>query len=210
MLPVIRALAAAGCRVSADTRNAATMAAALDAGARIVNDVSGPDARSAPLPPLVAARGCPVVLMHMRGEPGDDARLAQYDDVAAEVTRELAARAGRRRARPGSRATTSRSTPASASPRTGARTRNCCARLPRAAQPRLPVVVGVSRKGFIGRLSGEAVPRRRLPGRSPAACSRSLGGAAILRVHDVAETVQALRVWRASSAWRQLRNRTLA
>ena len=70
ILPVIRGLAAAGLRVSVDTRHAATMAAALDAGAAIVNDVSalGYDPAAAP---LVAARGCPVVLMHMRGTPAD-------------------------------------------------------------------------------------------------------------------------------------------
>ena len=91
VLPVIHGLAAAGLRVSVDTRHAATMAAALDAGAAIVNDVYAlaydPDAA-----PLVAARGCPVVLMHMRGTPADMYAQARYDDVAADVTRELGQR----------------------------------------------------------------------------------------------------------------------
>ena len=69
ILPVIRALAASGAVISVDTRNAATMAAALAAGARIVNDVSALRHDPAALP-LVAARGCPVVLMHMRGDTG--------------------------------------------------------------------------------------------------------------------------------------------
>ena len=88
---MIRALAAAGLRVSVDTRHAATMAAALDAGAAIVNDVYalGHDPAAAP---LVAARGCPVVLMHMRGTPADMYAQARYDDVAADVTRELGQR----------------------------------------------------------------------------------------------------------------------
>ena len=91
ILPVIRGLAGAGLRVSVDSRNAATMAAALGAGAAIVNDVSalGYDPAAAS---LVAARGCPVVLMHMRGTPEDMHTLAHYDDVAADVTRELGQR----------------------------------------------------------------------------------------------------------------------
>ena len=58
------------------------------------------------------------------------------------------------------------------------------------------IVVGVSRKGFVGRLTGEAVARRRVAGSIAAGLAALLGGASILRVHDVAETVQAVRVWR--------------
>ena len=61
------------------------------------------------------------------------------------------------------------------------------------------LLVGVSRKSFIGRLAGEAEPRRRLPGSLAAGLFALLGGAAILRVHDVAETVQAVRVWQSSA-----------
>ena len=91
VVPVIRSLAAQGVPVSVDSRNAATMAAALDAGAAIVNDISGfsHDAEAAP---LVARRGCPVVLMHMRGDPATMARHATYDDVALRVVQELAHR----------------------------------------------------------------------------------------------------------------------
>ena len=89
ILPVIRALR--GAVISVDTRHASTMAAALDAGATVVNDVSAlshdPDARG-----VVAARGCPVILMHMRGTPETMLGLAQYGDVVAEVTAELAER----------------------------------------------------------------------------------------------------------------------
>jgi dihydropteroate synthase len=147
ILPVIRALAAAGVRVSVDTRHAATMAAALDAGAAIVNDVYALSHDPAAAP-LVAARGCPVVLMHMRGTPAEMYAQAHYDDVAAEVARELgqqiavAERAGITRDRiaidPGigfaktangraSPATGLRSTPASASPRPPSSRSRCCA-----------------------------------------------------------------------------------
>ncbi len=90
VLPVIAGLAGCGAPVSVDTRNAATMAAALAAGAAIVNDVSGlgHDPESAG---VVAQAGCPVVLMHMRGTPGTMAGLAQYGDLATEVAAELGA-----------------------------------------------------------------------------------------------------------------------
>ena len=91
VLPVMRALAAEGAVVSIDTRNAATMAAALDAGARIVNDVSAL-AHDPAAAALVAARGCPVVLMHMRGNPITMPHLTNYRDPVFDVTHELAAR----------------------------------------------------------------------------------------------------------------------
>ena len=91
VIPVIARLAGAGVPLSVDTRNAKTMMAALDAGAVAVNDVSAlsHDPRSLP---LVAARGCPVVLMHMRGTPATMQGLAQYRDVVGEALAELAAR----------------------------------------------------------------------------------------------------------------------
>ncbi|EGO96656.1 dihydropteroate synthase, partial [Acidiphilium sp. PM] len=90
IVPVIGGLARDGVTVSVDTRNAATMRAALDAGARIVNDVSGlrHDPAAAP---LVAAAACPVILMHMRGTPATMSAQAVYDDVVADVLAELAA-----------------------------------------------------------------------------------------------------------------------
>src|SRR5262249_45037241 len=91
ILPVIKGLASRGVLVSVDTKHASTMRVALDAGATIVNDISAlthdPEAGG-----LVAARGCPVVLMHMRGTPETMMGLANYTDVAAEVAAELAAR----------------------------------------------------------------------------------------------------------------------
>jgi dihydropteroate synthase len=88
VVPVIRALAAAGHCVSVDTRNASTMAAALAAGARIVNDVSG--LTHDPLSVgVVAAHDSPVVLMHSRGESASMYTRAVYEDVVAEVRAEL-------------------------------------------------------------------------------------------------------------------------
>ena len=124
VLPVIRALAAENLVVSADTRNAATMAAALDAGARIINDVSGLDPRSRRGRDGCRRAGVAVVLMHMRGEPATMMRLTRYDDVAADVTRELAAALAAAE-RAGSTARPSPSTRASALPRAPGRTRSC-------------------------------------------------------------------------------------
>jgi dihydropteroate synthase len=197
-IPVVRALAAAGLCVSIDSRNAATMQAALDAGARIVNDVSGltHDPASAP---LLAARGCAVVLMHMRGTPADMTSHAVYGDVVAEVADELAARlAAARQAGIAQDAI-------ALDPGIGfaKRAEHSVAVLRGLAGLRrfgCPLLVGVSRKAFIGRLSGEPDTARRFPGSIAAALFAVTQGASILRVHDVRETVQALRVWHSLTA----------
>jgi dihydropteroate synthase len=197
ILPVIRSLAAHGVALSVDTRNASTMAAALDAGARIVNDVSAlthdPAAAA-----VVAARSCPVVLMHMRGTPATMHEHASYGDVARDVAAELAERiaaaeaAGIVRER------------IAIDPGIGfaKAARDNLALLPRLgllAGLGCPIVVGLSRKRFLGTLTGVETPTRRGPGSLAAGLFAVLQVAGLLRVHDVAATVQALRVWRALS-----------
>jgi dihydropteroate synthase len=194
VLPVIRALASAGLRLSVDTRNAATMRAALDAGAAIINDVSGLayDPRSLS---VVAEYGCPVVLMHMRGTPATMNAEAVYRDVVAEVRAELANRvdaalaAGIRGDRiaidPG--LGFAKDVPQSVAVLRG---------LGSLAELGYPVLAGLSRKRFIGALSKESHPGRRLGGSLAAGLFAIMRGASILRVHDVRETVQAIRVWR--------------
>ncbi|WP_233256136.1 dihydropteroate synthase [Falsiroseomonas bella] len=198
ILPVIRELAKAA-TVSVDTRNAATMRAALEAGAEIVNDVSAlrhdPEAAR-----VVAESEAAVILMHMLG---DDPRTMQddirYEDAALEVAEFLAARVawaeaqgiprGRIAVDPGIGF--------------GKRTPENLAlieRLPILAGIGCPVVFGASRKRFIGELSGVASAERRLAGSLAVALAAAERGAAVLRVHDVAETVQALRVAAACEA----------
>lgn len=193
LLPVLRGLAADGIMLSADTRNADTMVAALDAGARIVNDVSalGYDPQALP---TVVARGCPLVLTHMRGVPATMQGLTQYGDVVAEVTRELSAALAAAEAA-GIDRTQVALDPGIGFAKGPGQNEELLARLPLLLNLGCRLVVGVSRKGFIGRLSGETVPRARLPGSLAAGLAALLGGAAILRVHDVGETVQAVRVW---------------
>jgi dihydropteroate synthase len=191
VVPVIRALAAHGVRVSVDTRNAATMAAALDAGAAAVNDISGlsydPAAAS-----LVARRGCPVVLMHMRGDPATMAEHARYDDVARAVTGELAARVGRAVAA-GIAPDRIAVDPGIGFAKTGEHNLELLARLPLLANLGHRILVGLSRKGFVGRLTGVAAAWQRDAGSLALGMRAIAAGASILRVHEVAGTVQAVR-----------------
>ena len=195
ILPVVTGLAEAGLRVSVDTRNAATMKAALDAGAAIVNDISALTHDPAAAP-LVAARGCPVVLMHMRGTPGTMMGHAQYADVAAEVAAELAARMAAAEAAGIARAAICLD-PGFGFAKRGEHSMELLRRLPELAALGRPLLAGVSRKGFIGRLSGEERPAARLGGSLAAGLFAVSRGAAILRVHNVSESIAALRVWRA-------------
>ena len=197
VLPVIRGLAVAGLLVSIDTRHAATMAAALDAGAAIVNDVYGlsHDPLAAA---LVAARGCPVVLMHMRGDSATMYQAAVYSDVVREVRAELAARIAAAEAAGIPRANIAID-PGIGFAKTAAHSVAMLRGLAVLRDLGCPVLVGVSRKSFIGALADEPKASHRLPGSLAAALFALRAGAAILRVHDVAETVQALRVWQALS-----------
>jgi dihydropteroate synthase len=197
ILPVIRGLASAALRVSVDTRHAATMAAALDAGAAIVNDVSGLafDPASAA---LVAARGCPVVLMHMRGEPTNMYTRATYDDVVQDVRRELAERIAAAE-QAGVAHGQIAIDPGIGFAKRATQSIELLRRLPELATLGYPILVGVSRKSFMASITGEADPRQRLPGSLAAGLFALSRGAAILRVHDVAETVQAVRLWQALS-----------
>ncbi len=195
VLPVIQALSAGGVRVSIDTRNATTMQVALDAGAAIVNDVSAltHDARSAA---VVAAARCPVVLMHMRGTPDSMNAQAVYCDIAAEVRDELAVHVAAAEAA-GIAPEAIAVDPGIGFAKLAANSVELLRRLRELTLLNRPMVVGVSRKSFLGHIAGEPEPHRRLAA-SLAAGLFALGqGAHVLRVHDVAETLQALRVWQA-------------
>ena len=198
IIPTVRALAREGVLVSVDTRNAATMQAALEAGARIINDVSGlthdPQAIG-----VVRAHGCPVVLMHMRGTPATMNAQAAYQDVMAEVLAELTACRSMAVAA-GIRAEAIALDPGIGFAKLADHSVEVLRGLADIVALGHPVLVGVSRKSFIGRLSGEMRPDRRLGGSLAAALFAVSRGASILRVHDVIETVQALRVWHSLAA----------
>lgn len=196
--PVVRALAAAGHTVSIDSRNAPVMAAALDAGAAWVNDVTGlrhdPQAAA-----LVAARGCPVVLMHMRADPKtmqvepryDCAPLDVYDELADRVAAAEAAGVARDRIVVD---------PGFGFAKGASHNLEVTSWLALFHGLGCPVLYGASRKSTIGRLSRGEPADARLPGSLALGLAAAARGAQILRVHDVAETAQALAVQRALDA----------
>ena len=198
ILPLIQALARQNAVVSVDTRNASTMARALDVGATIINDVSAlthdPAAAA-----LLAARRCPVILMHMRGTPATMNTLATYADVAREVAAELALRLAAAIAA-GIDPSAIALDPGFGFAKTAEQSAELLRRLPELHALGHPLVVGISRKHTIGMLSREPDPKRRAPGSIAAALFAVQHGAHIIRVHDVRETVQALRVWQALNA----------
>ena len=197
VLPVIAALAGAGVPISIDTRNAATMAEALDAGASIVNDVSGLTHDPAAIG-IVAARRCRVVLMHMRGTPATMSGLAAYGDVVADVAADLATRVEAAEAAGIDRARIAID-PGFGFAKTVEHDIALLRGLGALTRLGLPIVAGLSRKGVIGALGGVDQPKARAPGSIAAGLFALCHGAAILRVHDVAATVQAVRVWAALS-----------
>ena len=193
VLPVIAALAKCGVPLSVDTRNAGTMAAALDAGAAIVNDVSALSHDPAAAA-LVARRQCPVVLMHMRGTPATMMAHATYGDVAAEVMAELGARVGAAEAAGVDRSSIAVD-PGIGFAKTAEQSIMMLQRLPILLRLGCRVVVGASRKRFIGQLSGARDAKQRMAGSIAAGLYALSQGATVLRVHDVAATVQAVRTW---------------
>ncbi|MEO5335655.1 MAG: dihydropteroate synthase [Magnetospirillum sp. WYHS-4] len=193
VIPVVRALVAEGALVSVDTRHAAVMKGALAAGARIVNDITALEGDAGSLP-AVAGSGASVVLMHMRGEPGTMQDDPRYDDVVAEVFGYLADRvdACRSAGIPPERIAVD---PGIGFGKTVDHNLALVAGLERFAELGCALLLGVSRKSFIGRLSRGEPPTDRLPGSLAAALAGVARGAHVLRVHDVADTAQALAVW---------------
>ena len=195
ILPVIGALARQGALVSVDTRNASTMARALDAGAAIVNDVSGLQFDPAAAG-LIASRNCPVILMHMRGTPQTMNAHAEYQDVAAEVLAELAETLSRAEAAGIAREHIAID-PGFGFAKIGDQNIDLLRRLSHFLNLSCPIIAGLSRKRFLGGIAGEPLPEGR-DAASVAAALFAVGqGASVLRVHDVRSTVQALRVWTA-------------
>jgi dihydropteroate synthase len=191
VVPVIRGLRDLGGRISVDTSKAGVAEAALDAGAAIVNDVTA--LRGDPeMGPLCAERGVTVVLMHMLGDPRTMQDDPRYDDVVAEVKAFLA---GRLEAATAAGIAEERIwlDPGIGFGKTGAHNMELLRRLGELRDLGRPLVVGTSRKSFIGRVDGFAADQR-LGGTIASSVIAAAGGADVLRVHDVAEMRQALTV----------------
>jgi dihydropteroate synthase len=195
IVPVIRQLAAGGAAVSVDTRKADVMTAALEAGARMINDVSALtyDDRSAG---VVAAAGVPVVLMHHQGAPEVMQDKPRYDDVLVEVYSWLEERIAAAQAAGVARGKIVID-PGFGFGKNVAHNLELMNGLALFHSLGCPLMVGASRKRTIGALSGEAPADRRLGGSLAFALKGAEQGVQLFRVHDVAETVQALRIWRA-------------
>ena len=198
VIPVIEALAAqVAVAISIDTSKPEVMRAAVAAGAGMINDVHALRREGA----LDAASelGVPVVLMHMLGEPRAMQAAPQYDDVVGEVHRFLAERifacemAGIDKKK-------LIVDPGFGFGKTAQHNLQLLAQLRRFTELDVPVLAGLSRKRTIGDLTGRDVPAERVHGSVAAHVIAAQNGAKLVRVHDVAATVDALKVWEAVAA----------
>jgi dihydropteroate synthase len=195
VIPVLeRLVRESGLPVSIDTSKPEVMRAAVEAGAGMINDVFA--LRREHALETAAALGVPVVLMHMRGEPRSMQDAPHYDDVVAEVHRFLAERifaaemAGIDKKR-------IVADPGFGFGKTLGHNLALLADLERFAELGVPLLAGLSRKRSIGELTGRNDPHDRVHGSVAAALIAAQRGARLLRVHDVAATVDALKVWEA-------------
>lgn len=204
VLPVVSELAAAGALVSVDTSRAEVAAAALDAGACLVNDVTG--GSDPEMFALVAQRRVPYVLMHGRGPSLDMQARARYTDVVAEVYAELEQRlAAAEAAGIGNDALIL--DPGIGFAKEGRHNWALLASLDRLHQLRRPLLVGTSRKSFLGRLLADPAGHPRPVDRRDAATIATTAlaaehGAWAVRVHAVRASADAVRV---AAAWRSVR-----
>ncbi len=198
--PVIAGLRAAGIStpISIDTRKAPVAAAALDAGANIVNDVSG-FTFDADLAPLCAARGVPVCVMHAQGEPQTMQQNPTYDDVLLDVYDALVARIDMLVSLgiPRDQITVD---PGIGFGKTLDHNLAILQRISLFHGLGVPILLGASRKRFIGTLGNAPEAQDRAPGSVAVALAAIAQGVQIIRAHDVAEHAQAIALWRAAVA----------
>jgi dihydropteroate synthase len=197
--PVIAAMRAAGITrpISIDTRKAAVAKAALTAGAGIVNDVTAMTFDPA-MAETVAQSAAPVILMHSIANPQTMQNDPRYDDVLLDVYDALATRKAEALAAgiPAHRIAVD---PGIGFGKTLAHNLALLARLSLFHGRGVPVLLGASRKRFIGTLSGEEDAARRMPGSLAVALAGVAQGMQMIRVHDVAETRAALSLWQAAT-----------
>ena len=195
IVPVVRALARqTQAPISIDTSKAHVAERALDAGATIVNDVTGLRG-DAGMARVVASRRAWIILMHMRGTPATMQRLARYRDVVAQV-RAFLRLAARKAEAAGIARHRILVDPGLGFGKTARHSLELLRQLPRIVSLGYPVVVGPSRKSFIGTVAGGDVGER-LGGTLACVEAARRAGAAVVRVHDVRETVQFLKMLRA-------------
>ena len=202
VLPVVGALASQGTIVSIDSRHADVMAAALDAGACVLNDVTALTHESASLA-LATERQAPTVLMHMQGDPRTMQDAPAYDDVALDIFDYLEARVEACKKAGMARGNLCVD-PGIGFGKTANDNLEILAKLSLFHGLGTAILVGVSRKRFLARTRPEFAPKERRSASIAAGLGCLNQGVQFLRVHDIPESVQALRVW---SALRNGRNR---
>jgi dihydropteroate synthase len=198
VVPAVEALGGLGAQISVDTMKPAVASAAIAAGATYVNDVTA--FRHDPaMARLVAEHGCDCCLMHMLGEPRTMQDDPRYDDVVDDVKAFLMERAAFA-VREGIAESRIQVDPGIGFGKTVAHNLELLRRLDEIVALGFPVVIGTSRKSFLGRLTGREDPHERVAA-TVATCVMALErGAAVFRVHDVAATADALAVTAATLA----------
>jgi len=189
--PVVTRLRAEGVPVSIDTRHPAVARACVEVGAAIINDIAG--FRDPAMVEVAAGSDAGVVVMHMLGSPETMQKSPRYGDVVREVGGFLLAQATVLEAAGVDRERIVID-PGIGFGKTLEHNLALIAGIPQLVELGYPVLIGASRKRFIGELSGEQEPRDRLGGSIAAALSAVKAGASVVRVHDVAATTQALAV----------------
>ncbi len=199
LLPVLKEIADWGVPISVDTYKPVVMRAALEAGATMINDITGmthPEALS-----VVAQSDCAVCVMHMQGEPGTMQQTPQYRDVVSEVRSFLVAAAERCR-EAGIDDKRIVVDPGFGFGKTVDHNLALFSALTVLGVDDFPMLIGVSRKSMLGVITGRPVGERQVASVA-AALLAAQKGAKILRVHDVAATRDALTVWAAIEQWEQ-------
>jgi len=195
--PVIRRLAEKGAVVSVDTRHAAVMAAAVTAGASIINDITAltgdPDSQR-----VAAQSGAEIVLMHMQGEPQTMQQDPHYADVTLDLLDYFAARLAELE-QLGVKPARISLDPGIGFGKKDPHNMRLMQELAVFHGFGCALTLGVSRKSFIGRLSRQEPPKERVAGSLVAGIAGLQRGIQVLRVHDVAETYQAIAIWHALS-----------
>lgn len=196
--PVIEGLAKHAPWISIDTRNAATMSAAIEAGAHIINDISAltHDPRAID---VVVASNVPLILMHMQGAPETMQENPSYNNVIDEVNAFFEKRFSFLQTR-GIDKKMVYFDPGIGFGKTLEHNLLIIRNIRKILRFETPLLLGVSRKRFIGHITGEGDPKLRLPGSLAATLSLYQQGVRFFRVHDVAATKQAIEVFQATSA----------
>ncbi|UOA31351.1 Dihydropteroate synthase [Sulfitobacter sp. DSM 110093] len=203
VVPVIAGLRAAGAgAISIDTRKAAVAEAAVGAGADLVNDVAALTFDPA-LAPFCAARELPVCVMHAQGDPATMQRDPRYDDVLLDVYDYLADRIAALEAQGIARHNII-ADPGIGFGKTLEHNLALLARLSLFHSLGVPILLGASRKRFIGTIGGGEAGADRAPGSIAVALAALSHGIQFLRVHDVAQTIQAIALYRAAMAGKQI------